>query len=393
MRFETAAIHAGQPADLATGATVLPIHLSSTFTQEAPGRHRGYEYSRTGNPTRHALEECLAALEGGTWGVAFASGMAAINAVLSLLGPGDHVVAGADLYGGTYRLFRGVYEPRGYGFTYVEGQGPEAFLPAVRPETRLIWLESPTNPLLRLVDLRAVAMAAREHGILVAVDNTFATPYLQRPLALGADLVVHSTTKYIGGHSDLVGGIAITNRDDLHRALRFHQNAVGAVPSPFDCWLALRGVKTLAVRMRAHQERATALARMLEGHPMVRQVHYPGLPSHPQHDLARRQMAGPGGMVSCDLEGGRRAAFAFLRALRVFSLAESLGGVESLASHPATMTHASVPAAQRLRRGITPGLVRLSVGLEAEDDLREDLLQALAAAESARRTTRERTSA
>ncbi len=380
MRFATRAIHAGQEPDPATGATVLPIHPSSTFTQEALGHHKGFEYARTGNPTRSALETCLAALEEGEHGLAFASGMAATNAVLSLLQPGDQVVAAEDLYGGTYRLFEKVYRGWGLDFRYVDGRDPEAFAAALTPATKLVWIESPTNPLLHLTDIAAVAAICRAHGARLAVDNTFATPYLQQPLALGAHFVVHSTTKYIGGHSDVVGGAVVTSDRECSPGLRFHQNAVGAVPSPFDCWLTLRGLKTLAVRMRQHQENAQRVAEFLQGHPRVRRVYYPGLPSHPQHGLARRQMRGFGGMLSLELAGGEAAAKAFLCALSVFSLAESLGGVESLACYPARMTHASIPEAERERRGLTCGTVRLSVGIEEGEDLLDDLARALEAA-------------
>lgn len=378
MRFSTRAIHAGQEPDPTTGATIPPIYQTSTYTQTELGQHKGYEYSRTGNPTRAALEACLASLEGGEWGLAFASGLAASSAVLSLLRPGDHVVANDDLYGGTYRLFERVLGPYGLSFSYVAGAGPEAFQAAMRENTRLLWLESPTNPLLKLVDLAAVAAVGQRAGAAVVVDNTFATPYLQRPLSLGADLVLHSTTKYINGHSDVVGGAVIGRRPEHLEAIRFYQNAAGATPSPFDCWLVLRGLKTLAVRMRQHEANGAAVASFLEEHPRARRVYYPGLSAHPQHDLARKQMSGFGGMVSFEIEGGLEAARSFLRRLEVFSLAESLGGVESLACHPATMTHAAIPEAERLARGITPGLVRLSVGIEDVEDLLADLEGALA---------------
>lgn len=377
MRFATRTIHAGQPPDPATGATITPIYQTATFTQEAIGRHKGYEYARTGNPTRAALEACIAALEEGTHGLAFASGSAATVAVLSLLRPGDHVVAADDLYGGTYRLFERVYRPLGIDIAYVDGRDPSQFAQAARPETRLIWVETPTNPLLQLVDLEAVADIARRQRALLAVDNTFATPYLQQPLLLGADIVVHSTTKYLSGHSDVIGGAVVTRDATLHEAIAFYQNAAGAVPGPMDCWLTLRGIKTLPLRMRQHQENAQRVAEFLAAHPRVERTHYPGLPTHPQHRLARRQMRGFGGMVSLALPGGRPAAHAFTQRLRLFALAESLGGVESLACYPAEMTHGSIPAAERERRGITAGLVRLSVGIEDVEDLLEDLAQAL----------------
>ncbi len=382
MRFSTRAIHSGQEADPATGATVVPIYQTSTYTQEAIGQHKGYEYSRTGNPTRAALEKCLASLEEGDFGLAFASGLAAITAVLSILRPGDHVVAGEDLYGGTYRLFEQVCRPQGISFTYVDGREATAFERAMRRETRLLWIETPTNPLLQLVDIAAVAGIARQRGALLAVDNTFATPFLQQPLALGADVVVHSTTKYIGGHADVVGGAVVTSNPDLQEAIRFYQNAAGGVPGPFDCWLVLRGLKTLAVRMRQHERNALQVARFLACHPLVVAVHYPGLPGHPQHGLARRQMSGFGGMVSFELPGGQEIANAFVTSLRVFSFAESLGGVESLACYPPAMTHGSIPPAERRRRGISDGMIRLSVGIEDVEDLIADLQQALAAAQA-----------
>lgn len=377
MKFATKAIHVGQGADPATGATVIPIHPSTTFTQQGIDKHLGFEYSRTGNPTRQALETCLASLEEGEYGLAFSSGMAATSAALSLLHPGDHIVSAEDIYGGTYRLFERVYAPLGITTTYVDGCDPEAFDKAFRPETKMVWIESPTNPLLTLVDITAVAEIARRHTALLTVDNTFATPYLQRPLTLGAHLVVHSTTKYIGGHSDVVGGAVVTSDEKLFKAIRFHQNAAGAVPSPFDCWLAIRGLKTLAVRMRQHCANAQQVAEYLAQHPKVGKVHFPGLPSHPQHALMQRQMAGPGGMVACDLIGGYEEAEAFLTKLKVFSLAESLGGVESLAGYPAVMTHGSMPKDERERRGIKAGTVRLSIGIEDAEDLIADLKQAL----------------
>jgi len=374
--FATRAIHAGQEPDPATGATITPIYATSTFTQEAPGVHKGYEYSRTGNPTRAALEACLAALEGGEYCLAFASGSAANAAVAHLLSPGDHVVAAAEVYGGTYRLFTEVFGHWGIGTTYVKGLEPADFAAALTDRTRLVWLESPTNPLLNLVDIAAVAKIAHEAGALVAVDNTFATPYLQNPLALGADLVVHSATKYLNGHSDAIGGAIVTSDPGLYRELKFLQNAEGATLSPFDSWLILRGVKTLAARMEIHQANAAKVAAFLEGHPAVSRVLYPGLPSHPGHDTARRQMRGWGGMVSFYLKN-EAGAEQFFRGLRLFAVAESLGGVESLACQPCTMTHASYPETMRRELGITPGLVRLSVGLEDGEDLLEDLDRAL----------------
>jgi cystathionine gamma-lyase len=374
--FSTLAIHAGQEADPATGATVVPIYATSTYTQEAPGKHKGYEYSRSGNPTRTALETCLAALEGGERGLAFASGLAATTAVLSLLKPGDEVAAAADLYGGTYRLLERVFKPWGLVARYTEDPSPAGFAKIITPATRLVWVETPTNPLLQIVDIAAVAELAHRAGAPLAVDNTFASPYLQQPLRLGADLVVHSTTKYLGGHSDVVGG-AVIGRQDLLQPIAFYQNAAGGVPGPFDAWITLRGIKTLAVRMERHCLNARRLAAWLAEQPQVRRVYYPGLPSHPGHDLARRQMRNFGGMISVSLKGGRDAALRLLTRTRLFSLAESLGGVESLIGHPATMTHASIPAEIRQARGIDDGLVRLSVGIEDADDLEADLRQAL----------------
>ncbi len=375
--FSTRAIHAGQDADPATGATVVPIYATSTYTQEAPGRHKGYEYSRSGNPTRTALESCLAALEGGERGLAFASGLAATTAVLSLLRPGDEVVAAADLYGGTYRLLERVFKPWGLLTRYTDDPAPAGLAKLVTAETRLVWIETPTNPLLQVLDISAIAEIAHRVKALMAVDNTFATPYLQQPLRMGADLVVHSTTKYLGGHSDVVGGAVIGSHDQL-APIAFYQNAAGGVPGPFDAWLTLRGMKTLAVRMDRHCANAAELAPWLAQQPQIERVYYPGLEDHPGHMLARRQMRGFGGMISVRLRGGGEGARRFLGRTRLFSLAESLGGVESLVCYPATMTHASIPAEVRQARGVDDGLVRLSVGIEDVADLREDLRQALA---------------
>jgi cystathionine gamma-lyase len=376
-RFATLAIHAGQDADPATGATVVPIYATSTYTQEAPGKHKGYEYSRSGNPTRAALETCLAALEGGERGLAFASGLAATAAVIAQLKPGDEVAANADLYGGTFRLFERVFKPWGLVPRHTEDASPAGFARILTPKTRLVWIETPTNPLLQIVDIAAVAELAHKAGAQLAVDNTFASPYLQQPLRLGADLVVHSTTKYLGGHSDVIGG-AVVGRAELMQPIAFYQNAAGGVPGPFDAWLTLRGIKTLAVRMERHCSNARRLAGWLAEQPQVRRVYYPGLPSHPGHDLTLRQMKDFGGMISVSLRGGKDAALRFMTRTKLFSLAESLGGVESLIGHPATMTHASIPAEVRQARGIDDGLVRLSVGIEDADDLQEDLRQALA---------------
>jgi cystathionine gamma-lyase len=374
--FATRAIHAGQDADPATGATVVPIYATSTFTQEAPGKHKGFEYSRSGNPTRAALETCLAAMEGGERGLAFASGLAATTAVFSTLRPGDEVVAAADLYGGTIRLLERVFKPWGITPRYTEDASPKGFAALVGPKTKLVWIETPTNPLLQVLDIAAIAEVSHRHGALLAVDNTFASSYLQRPIEHGADLVVHSTTKYLGGHSDVIGG-AVIGRRDLIEPIAFYQNAAGGVPGPFDAWLVLRGVKTLAVRMERHCANARALAEWLVGHPKVERVYYPGLPDHPNHDVARRQMRDFGGMMSVRLKGGAEAARKLLSGTRLFSLAESLGGVESLIGHPASMTHASIPAEVRAARGVDDGLVRLSVGIEDVDDLRDDLERAI----------------
>ena len=376
--FATRAIHVGQEPDPATGATIVPIYQTSTYTQEAPGRHKGYEYSRTANPTRSALEECVASLEGAEYGLAFASGLAATVAVMSLLSSGDHVIAGDDLYGGTYRLFDKVL-PRtgGLEFTYADTTDPESVEKALRPETKLLWIETPTNPLLTVSDVHKLSEMAHERGALVAVDNTFASPYFQNPLALGAEIVVHSTTKYMGGHSDVVGGAVATSDADFYEGMKFYQNAAGGVPGPFDSWIVLRGLKTLAVRMRQHEENALAVARFLQGHPGVETVNYPGLPSHPQHELAKKQMSGFSGMVSFTLKGGAEAAYAAVQKTEVFHFAESLGGVESLITHPATMTHAAIPREQREARGVTDGLMRLSVGIEEKEDLIADLDRAI----------------
>ncbi len=379
--FATRAIHAGQGADPATGATITPIYQTSTYTQEAPGQHKGYEYSRTANPTRTALEECVASLEGARYGLAFASGLAATTATLSILEAGDHVVAGDDLYGGTYRLFDKVL-PRqaGLDFTYADTTDPASVERALRPETKLLWLETPTNPMLTLSDIRELSEMGHERGAVVAVDNTFASPYFQNPLALGADVVVHSTTKYMGGHSDVVGGAVATSNERFWEKIKFYQNAAGAVPGPFDSWIVLRGLKTLAVRMRQHEENALAVAGFLQDHPEVASVNYPGLPTHPQHALAKRQMSGFSGMVSFTLKGGAEAAYAAVQKTRLFHFAESLGGVESLITHPATMTHAAIPREQREARGVTDGLMRLSVGIENGDDLIADLDRAISPA-------------
>jgi cystathionine beta-lyase/cystathionine gamma-synthase len=378
--FATRGIHAGQAPDPSTGAIMMPIYATSTYVQESPGIHKGYEYSRSQNPTRMAFERCVADLESGSSGFAFASGLAASSTILELLDAGSHIVAMDDLYGGTRRLFSRVRaRSAGLDVSYVDLTDASRLDAALRPETRMIWVETPTNPLLRLVDLEAVATVARKRNIITVADNTFASPWVQRPLEHGFDLVMHSVTKYLNGHSDMVGGAAIVGpNQDLAERLAFLQNAAGAVAGPFDSFLALRGLKTLALRMERHCENALAIAQWLEKHPAVEKVHYPGLPSHPPHALARRQMHGFGGMVSAEIKGGLAATKRFLERCRIFALAESLGGVESLIEHPGIMTHASVPAEARAKLGIGDGLVRLSVGIEDRDDLIADLQQALA---------------
>ena len=378
--FNTLAVHAGVEPDPTTGAVMTPIYQTSTYAQTGINEHKGYDYARSDNPTRSALQAALAALEGGRYGLAFSSGMAAIDTLLRLVRPGERVICGNDLYGGTYRLFDKVLAGYGVRFTFIDTSDAAAVRAELaREPARLVWLESPTNPTLRLTDIAAVSAAARAAGAQVAVDNTFASPALQRPLALGADFAVHSTTKYIGGHSDVVGGAIVTDDADAYERLKFLQNAVGAVPGPFDCFLTLRGIKTLGLRMRAHCDNATAVAHFLDDHPAVEQVIYPGLESHQQHELARRQMLGPGGMVSFTLHGGEAAARALATRTRLFTLAESLGGVESLIELPAAMTHASVggPEAQAAGFAVPPGLVRLSVGIEHAGDLIADLQQAI----------------
>jgi cystathionine gamma-lyase len=375
--FSTRAIHAGQPPDPTTGATIVPIYATSTFTQAAPGEHKGYEYSRSGNPTRTALETCLAALEGGDRGLAFASGLAATNSVFAtLLKPGDEIAAAADLYGGTFRLIERVFKPWGLTARYTDDPSLAGFAKIVTPKTKLVWIETPTNPLLQVLDIAALAELSHKNGALFVVDNTFASPYLQQPLKLGADLVVHSTTKYLGGHSDVVGGALIGSKELVDR-VQFHQNAAGGTPGPFDSYLTLRGVKTLAVRMDRHCANAAELAEWLVKHPNVEKVFYPGLKDHPGHAIAAKQMKAFGGMVSIRVKGGGESTKRFASRLKLFSLAESLGGVESLVCHPATMTHASIPVEVRTARGVDDGLVRLSVGIEDVADLRSDLDQAL----------------
>ncbi len=375
--FETRAIHAGQEPDPTTGAVVTPVYLSSTYVHSSPGEHRGYEYSRSHNPTRHAYETCVANLEGGRFGFAFASGCIGAATAVHLLSQGDHVVCCDDMYGGTYRMFEQVFRRQGLDFTYLDLSDPTALEAAMGPRTRMVWIESPSNPLMKLVDIAAVAEIAHAHGAWLMVDNTFLSPFFQRPLELGADLVLHSTTKYVNGHSDLVGGLVVTDDEALAERLAFLSNTLGGIQSTFDAYLCLRSLKTLAVRMRAHEHNAHAVARFLEAHPAVDWVAYPGLPSHPQHALACRQTSGHGGMLSFRVRGGLDAARRLLERVRVFSLAESLGGVESLIEHPALMTHASMPAEKRAALGIDDGLIRLSVGIETADDLLADLDQAL----------------
>lgn len=375
--IETEAIHAGQEPDPSTGAIMTPIYQTSTYVQKSPGEHKGYEYSRTGNPTRTAFETLMASLEGGRYGLAFASGMAATDTIMRLFKPGDHTIVGNDVYGGTYRLFDKVLKQYGLEFSFVDVTDPQAIEAAIQPNTRLIWLETPTNPMLRLADIRAISTiaASKSAKIWVAVDNTFASPYLQQPLALGADMVVHSTTKYLGGHSDVVGGAVVLNDEETYLKLKFLQNAVGAVPGPQDAWLTMRGIKTLPLRMERHSENAMKVAQFLSDHTAIAEVYYPGLESHPQHDLAKRQMPkGYGGMISVIMVGGREAGYQFVSRTKLFALAESLGGVESLIEHPGVMTHLSTADSSF---AVPAALVRLSVGVEHIDDLLEDLQSAL----------------
>jgi cystathionine gamma-lyase len=378
MKFETLAIHAGQERDEATGATIVPVYQTATFTQDAIGADRGFAYSRSGNPTRAALEKCLASLEGAGFALAYASGMAAIAGTMQLLRTGDHVVVADDLYGGAHRLFSKILPNYGLRFTYVDATQPAAVAQALEPATRMVWIESPTNPMLRLIDVAACAAIARGHGAWLVVDNTFATPFLQNPIALGAHVVVHSTTKYLGGHSDVIGGAVVVDDAELFETLRFAQNATGGVPGPWDAWLTLRGAKTLAVRMRQHEANARRVAETLRGHAQLAAVHYPGFADHPGHAIARKQMRGFGGMVTIELAGGEAAARKLCESTRVFSLAESLGGVESLIGYPFLMSHFAFSPEEKRAKGISEGVVRLSVGLEDAGDLCDDLLQALA---------------
>ncbi len=376
MKFATRAIHAGQHPDPSTGAIMTPVYLTSTYVQESPGVHKGWEYSRTHNPTRRAYENCIANLESGKHGFAFASGCAATTTIMHILKQGDHVIAMDDMYGGTFRLFDKVLQHNGLQFTYTDLTKTENFEKAIKPNTKLVWLETPTNPTLKLADIKSISALAKKHNILVVVDNTFMSPYFQRPLELGADIVVHSATKYIGGHSDMVGGVVVTNDDKLAEKMAFLSNSMGGVQGAFDSFLALRSLKTLPLRMKTHAENAMKIAEYLEKHPQVEKVIYPGLKSHPQYELAKSQMTGFGGMITFFVKGGFNAAKTFLENVHVFALAESLGGVESLIEHPAIMTHASVPAEQRKALGIDDSLIRLSVGVEDIDDLMADLKQA-----------------
>lgn len=374
--FATRAIHAGQEPDPTTGAIMTPVYLTSTYVQESPGVHKGWEYSRTHNPTRRAYENCMASLESGKFGFAFASGCAATTTILHMFKGGEHVIAGDDMYGGTFRLFDKVLRHNGIEFSYVDLTRPENFERALKPNTKLVWLETPTNPTLKLVDIKRIAAMAKDKGVITVVDNTFMSPYFQRPLELGADMVVHSATKYIGGHSDVVGGVVVTSRADLAEKMAFLSNSMGGIQGPFDSFMCLRSLKTLPLRMKAHQENAMAVARFLEAHPKVEKVIYPGLTSHPQHALAQEQMHGFGGMITFYIKGGLESARKFLENVKVFALAESLGGVESLIEHPAIMTHASVPAENRKALGIDDSLIRLSVGVEDLNDLLGDLKSA-----------------
>ncbi|OGS43445.1 MAG: cystathionine gamma-synthase [Elusimicrobia bacterium RIFOXYD2_FULL_34_15] len=377
MKFETKAIHKGQEPDSLTGSVTVPIYQTSTYEQEAVGKHKGFEYSRTGNPTRKALECALASLESSKYGLAFASGVAATNAVLNLMKKGDHVVSGDDIYGGTYRLFEKVFRRWGLSISYADVNDINNFKKAIRKNTKLIWIETPTNPLLKIIDIKKLSEIAKKKNIILAVDNTFATPYFQRPIELGADIVVHSTTKYLSGHSDIIGGAVITSNEKIYNDLKFYQNAAGAVPSPFDSWLVLRGIKTLAVRMREHELNALYLIEYLKGHPKIEKVYFPGLPNNKNYDIAKKQMSGFGGMISFELKGGFKEVQKFVSKLKVFLLAESLGGVESLVCYPSKMTHVSMSQAERIKRGIKDSLIRLSIGLENKIDLKNDIKRAL----------------
>ncbi len=377
MRFSTKAIRVGQAPDPTTGSIIVPIYQTVNFVFDDIGKPHGYEYSRSANPTRTALEQCLASLEEAKFGMTFSSGMAAVDAVCSLLRPGDHVVSSENIYGGTFRSFEKIWIPRGVSFTYVDAANLDAFAQAIRPNTKLAWIETPANPLLQLVDVKAVSQITKAKGVTLVADNTFSSPCFQRPLTQGADIVMHSTTKYISGHSDVIGGAVLTNNPALYEQIHFYQNAVGAVPGPQDCWLTLRGLKTLAVRMKAHEANARRIADLLSSHPKVVETIYPGLASHPQHELAKAQMDGFGAIVTFRLPGGNEQVRRFIKALKLFLFAESLGGVESLVCHPATMSHGGLTPQERAKIGITDGTLRLSVGIEDAEDLLEDLDQAL----------------
>jgi len=377
MKFSTTVVRAGISPDPTTGAIVPPIYETATYTLEEVGKNKGFDYTRSSNPTRALMEKNLAAIEGGKYGVAFASGMSSVDAVMRLLSAGDHVVSGDDIYGGVSRLFDRILSRYELSFTYVDTSQPENIVKAIRPNTKMIWVETPTNPLLKITDLEAVSKIAKKHNLLFGIDPTFATPYLLRPLEWGADLVVHSTTKYLSGHNLLIGGIVITNNQDLYEKLKFMQKSVGAVPSPFDCWLTLVGVKTLPLRMECHCSNAMAVARFLDNHPKVEKVIYPGLPSHPQYEIARRQMKDFGGMISFELKGDIESGITLMNNIKLCSLAESLGAVETLITHPVTMTHTEVPKEVRLKRGLTDSMIRISVGIEDVEDIIADLEQAL----------------
>jgi cystathionine gamma-lyase len=377
MRFETEAIHFAQKPDPQTGAVIVPVYQTSTFEQAAIGVLRGYEYSRSGNPTRKALEDVLACLEGGKYGLAFSSGVAATAAVINLLKKDDHIIVGDDIYGGTYRLIEKAFKPWGLEVSHADVDDLNSFASAIKKNTKLIWIETPTNPILKIIDIAALAKIAHSKNVLLAVDNTFASPYFQKPLSLGADIVVHSTTKYISGHSDIIGGAAITSDEKIYEGLKFQQNTAGAVPGPWDCWLILRGLKTLAIRMKAHEENAIFLADYLSQHPKIEKVYYPGLKNHHNHEVARKQMSGFGAVISIELKGGFPEVERFVAKLKLFFLAESLGAVESLVCYPPKMSHASMTVQERAARGIKDNMLRLSVGIENKLDLKEDLEQAL----------------
>lgn len=377
MKFETKAIWVGQSADEATGATIVPIYQTSTFTQEEVNKHKGYEYSRVANPTRSALDKCLASLEGGKYGLSFASGLAAEHAIFTILKPGDNVIVPEDMYGGTYRLIKEFFEPINITFTFTDFTDLKAIEKAFVPSTKIVWIETPTNPTLKIFDISEISLLSHKNNAITVVDNTFASPYFQKPLLLGADIVVHSTTKYINGHSDIIGGAVIMNDEELYKKILLAQKSIGAVPSPFDSWLILRGLKTLAVRMMQHEKNAFLVARFLETHPNVEKVFFPGFENHPGHDIAKKQMSGYGGVVSFRIKGGLKEANAFFKKLKIFQLADSLGGVESLANYSALMTHDYFPVELREKIGVTENLIRLSVGIEHADDLIDDLKNAL----------------